>query len=224
MTPVRELALAAGLDGKLLEGPHVVHDDVEQPHLVAETHQEVQARGVQRERVRLLVEVFCELERLVDIVPHPDALVQPARSHERLADACVDPGDLSRVEGRGEEVKVGLVGLHDVGVCEVELVQLVVVRRHDELLLGVRHGEVPDLDGVVVDAKHLCALVKLLLVRLVVDRNAAIITPRDDTLREAHNRLDRVGVRGGPRHKRLELQRVNDQQIPRVGAHHHPLL
>mmetsp|Transcript_21298 Transcript_21298/g.53663 ORF Transcript_21298/g.53663 Transcript_21298/m.53663 type:complete len:797 (-) Transcript_21298:529-2919(-) len=221
---VGELALAARLDGKLLEGPHVVHDHVEEAHLVAEAHEQVKARRVEGERVGLLVEVLCQLEGLVDVVPHAHALVKAARRHEGLTHARVDSSDLPRVKRCREKVKVCLVRLHDVRIGEVELVQLIVVRRHHQLLLGVRDGEVTDLDGVVVDAEHLGALVQLLLVRLVVDGDAPVVAPRHDPLREAHDCLDRVGVGGGPGDEGLELQGVDHQEVPCIGPHDHPLL
>mmetsp|Transcript_33304 Transcript_33304/g.77974 ORF Transcript_33304/g.77974 Transcript_33304/m.77974 type:complete len:274 (+) Transcript_33304:2265-3086(+) len=224
MPAVGELALAARLDRKLLEGAHVVHDHVEEAHLVAEAHQQVEAGGVQGERMRLLVEVLGQLEGLVDVIPHAHALVEAAGCDEGLAHASVDAGDLARVERCGQEVKVGLVGLHDVRVGEVELVQLVVVGRHHELFLGVGDCEVPDLDGVVVNAEHLGPLVQLLLVRLVVYCDAAVIAARHDPLGEAHDGLDGVGVGRGPGDKGLELQRVDNQQVPRVCPHHHALL
>mmetsp|Transcript_17511 Transcript_17511/g.42724 ORF Transcript_17511/g.42724 Transcript_17511/m.42724 type:complete len:424 (+) Transcript_17511:1864-3135(+) len=179
---VRELALAARLDRELLERPHIIHNHVEQPHLIAKTHEQMQAGGVQRKRVRLLVEILGQLQRLIDIVPHTHAFVKPTRGHERLAHARVYARDLPRVEGRGEEVEVGLVRFHNVCIRQVEAVQLIVVRRHHELLLRVGHGQVPDLDGIIIDAKHLGALVELLLVALIIDRDAAVVAPCHDTL------------------------------------------
>ena len=63
-------------------------------------------------------------------------------------------------------------------------------RRDSACWLSERERQMPDFDGVVVDGKHLGALVKVLLVGLFVDGDRAIVAARDEALGKAYDRLD----------------------------------
>lgn len=54
--------LSTASDVELLEGPDVVYEQVHEPQLVRESHQDKQARGVQGNVERLLLELLIQLK------------------------------------------------------------------------------------------------------------------------------------------------------------------
>ena len=138
LAAVAEGALAAALDAELAVRPDVVHEQVAQPELVAEPHQNVQPAGVERDAVRLLREVLANLVSLVQVIPHAHGLIARARHRQRLTHAQIHARHALRVVPLREQLALDVLALHDVDVGHVNLVHLVIVGGAQQSL--VRRG------------------------------------------------------------------------------------
>mmetsp|Transcript_127451 Transcript_127451/g.360643 ORF Transcript_127451/g.360643 Transcript_127451/m.360643 type:complete len:789 (+) Transcript_127451:685-3051(+) len=189
---VAEAALAARLDGDLLVGAHVLHEEVHEPELVGEAHDEVEPARVEGDAEGLLAEELAELLGLVVVVPDPHRLVGAARNDQLLPHADVQAQDRPGVEGRQHVVDGRLLRLQHVRGAQRELQELGGARRDDQHFLGGAHrhcchrtrdGAETAAAGGAVEFYLLRLLEHLLgVVDLLVDPNDAALPTGNESL------------------------------------------
>mmetsp|Transcript_22834 Transcript_22834/g.63113 ORF Transcript_22834/g.63113 Transcript_22834/m.63113 type:complete len:328 (-) Transcript_22834:345-1328(-) len=129
-----------------------------------------------------------QLTRPVIVVPESHALVRGARSNERLPHTHVHACDRSLVVVGAQNVKVHLIGLHDLTIAQQQGVHLAVFQRAREVLLTWRDGNVLDLDRVVLNGERPGSSVHLLVI-LLKDGDHAAVLAHHKAFGVAHNAL-----------------------------------
>ena len=85
-----------------------------------------------------------ELTSTINVVPEAHALVSADGDDKGLADGDVHAGDGPLVIVGTHDIKVHLIGLHDLAVAQEEGVELVVLQGAEEVLLVRGDCEVPE--------------------------------------------------------------------------------
>ncbi len=95
---IGEADLAAELDGNLFEGFQGLLKDIHHSHLVCEADHDVETRGVEGERVRLVLEYLTDVKGAGVIVPDADSFVSTASTDKLLLNAHIHA-----IDGTGME-------------------------------------------------------------------------------------------------------------------------
>eukprot|EP00350_Pseudokeronopsis_sp_OXSARD2_P004233 CAMPEP_0170540080 /NCGR_PEP_ID=MMETSP0211-20121228/98_1 /TAXON_ID=311385 /ORGANISM="Pseudokeronopsis sp., Strain OXSARD2" /LENGTH=606 /DNA_ID=CAMNT_0010842351 /DNA_START=1922 /DNA_END=3742 /DNA_ORIENTATION=+ len=218
---IRKPDVPAALDGDLLEGLQVLRKHIHHADLVGETHDDVEAGGVESDAVGFILEDLADLQLLLLVVPDPHALIN-ATSHNLLfLDADIHAVDGSGVEGVDEVLILSVIrGPLQV---QIDLHELVVLRGEDDHVFRAREGEGLDSAGhdaglqlgvvlvllaVAAGGQGRSLVVRVLgLLALVVNVDLAVFAGDDEAFGVGGDALDVEALAGGLWEQHLVLPR-----------------
>ena len=89
LATIAEATFPTLLDGNVLVGLHVLHQEIHETQLVRLADNQMEPRGVKGDAVGLLVEPLAQGARLLDVVPDPGRLVNSTGHYQGLPDTNI---------------------------------------------------------------------------------------------------------------------------------------
>mmetsp|Transcript_49926 Transcript_49926/g.79724 ORF Transcript_49926/g.79724 Transcript_49926/m.79724 type:complete len:220 (+) Transcript_49926:637-1296(+) len=140
LAAMAEAHLSASLDGDLLVGPEVLHEEIHQPQLIGKAHDQMEAAGVEGYGEGFLVEDLAQFLRPIHEIPDSHRLVGAAGHHQWFSDTNVQAKDGPRVEGRQGVLHVALFGFQEIRWAQRKRQQLITAGGNGHCFLCWAHS------------------------------------------------------------------------------------